>query len=141
MLAHVDDAPAKLRRQHLDRLQVVALEAEGLYRGERRRLRCVAAVRGRLGVGGVLELLGEGGLALELGMLCVWLEAAWFVCGPADKLLLDVLGAEDGDFCEQELTLDAVRVRVVEDSPDRYLRRGREGRVLMSATAPSHRQE
>ena len=55
VLAHVDDTPPELRREHLHRVQVVALEPERLARGERRR---------GLGLRGVLEVLREGGLAL-----------------------------------------------------------------------------
>lgn len=44
-------------------------------------------------------------------------NAARLVRGPADELLLEVLGAEDGYLGEEELALDAVRVGVVEYGP------------------------
>ena len=120
VLAHVHDLPAKLLRERLDRLQVVALQPEGLARGERRR---------GLGLRGVLEVLREDGLALELGVyglrlglnlrlgLGLGLDAARLVRRAAEELLFQVLGAKNRDFGEEELALDAVRVRVVEYGP------------------------
>ena len=78
----------------------------------------------------MLELMREGSLALELRVLVhelgldlvarlvVVRDAARLVRGSADELLFEVLGAKDGDFGEEQLALDAVRVGVVEDSPD-----------------------
>ena len=121
VLAHVHDLPAKLLRERFDRLQVVALQPEGLARGERRR---------GLGLRGVLEVLREDGLALELGVhglrlglnlnlrLGLGLDAARLVRRAAEELLFQVLGTEDGDFGEEELALDAVGVGVVENSPN-----------------------
>ena len=45
--------------------------------------------------------------------------------GPAEELFFEVLGAEDGDLGKEELTLDAVGVGVVKDSPYGYLRYNR----------------
>ena len=132
MLAHVDNAAAELRAEHLDRLQVVALEAERLARRQRRR--------GLLALGGVLELLRERGLARELALGVRGGGGggvrgdggregtrARLVRGPAEELVLQVLGAEDGDLGEEELALDAVRVGVVEDGPYGYLDVGASG--------------
>ena len=51
MLAHVHDPARELRRKHLDRLQVVALQAEELARRQRHRRGRV--LRDRSGVFGV----------------------------------------------------------------------------------------
>ena len=59
-----------------------------------------------------------GGLGIGVARLVVVRDAARLVRGPADELFLKVLGAEDGDFGEEELALDAVRVGVVQDSPN-----------------------
>ena len=84
-----------------------------------------------VGIGGVLELLCEGCLTLELGLarlrvqmgarLQVRVDNARGMRGPTEELLLEVLLAKNGDFGEQELTLDAVRLRVVEHGPYGYL--------------------
>ena len=52
------------------------------------------------------------------------MDAPRVVRGPALELLLDVLGPEDGDFGEEQLALDTVRVGVVEHGPHGYLERG-----------------
>ena len=126
VLAHVDNAAAELCAEHLDRLQVIALEAERLARRQRRR--------GLLALGGVLELLRERGLARELALGVRGGgeggvrgdgrregARARLVRGPTEELVLEVLGAEDGNLGEEELALDAVRVGVVEDGPYGYL--------------------
>ena len=45
------------------------------------------------------------------------LAAARVVRGPADELVVEIVGAEDGHLGEEELALDAVRVGVVEYGP------------------------
>lgn len=125
MLADVDNAAAELGREPGHSAEVVAAQLERLRGRERqRRVRLAAA----------LEALGERHLALEL-RLCfggavggaVWEAPSRVVRGPALQLLLDVLWAEDGDFGEEELALDAVRVGVVEHGPYGYLGRVRSG--------------
>ena len=107
-------------------MQVIALQAQRLAGCERLRL-CCRRRRLLLRLGRVLELVRERGLALNLGVLMVRglgrsvtrmvRNAARLVRGPADELLLEVLGAEDGYLGEEELALDAVRVGVVEYGP------------------------
>ena len=66
-------------------------------------------------------MLCEGGFARELvvrGAGGSGRVRARLVRWSAEELVLEVLGAEDGDFGQEELALDAVRVGVVEHGPN-----------------------
>lgn len=63
---------------------------------------------------GLLEVLREGRLALELGLLGVCsVRSARLVRGSACELVIEVLGSEDGYFNEKQLSRDRARLCII----------------------------
>ena len=85
------------------------------------RVRCVSADEGAAeaeaaGAEGRFRMRMDGCRACAGGAVAA--AAAGLVCRTAEVLVLDVVRSKDGHLGEQELALDAIRVRVVEDGPD-----------------------
>lgn len=62
--------------------------------------------------GAALEVVGKGGLTLELGMLTPWL-----VERTTCQLVVDILGPKDGNLSEEKLALNHAGFRIIEDGP------------------------
>jgi len=122
VVADVDDLAAKVARETLDRRKVHMLLPQRLGRRQGRRsvVRLGGAgVRGDGGVGGHLRGV-RGGRAL----LDVVLDVPRVV-ELGGELVLEVLGAEDRDFAEQELAFDAQGVSVAASVSDVHCKTGK----------------
>ena len=107
VLGYVHDLRAELFGQHSDRVEVLMLETQSLGRSE-----------DGLGVGSgpTLEVVGKGGLTLELGML-----TSRLVERTTGQLVVDIFGPKDGDLGEEQFTLNHACFGIIKDGPYGYL--------------------